>query len=76
MELAGIEGVTPHSFRRSAATIICREAGVQLSAELLGHSDPSTTINYYVQREEKVNAITADILERSLTEHHGTLRRK
>lgn len=76
MELAGLEGVTPHSFRRSAATTICREAGVQLSAELLGHSDPSTTINHYVQREEKVNAITADILARSFTEHHGTSRRK
>lgn len=38
MDLARIIGVTPHMFRRTVATAINEQAGVELAAELLGHS--------------------------------------
>jgi len=50
---AGIEGVTPHSFRRTVATVIDRAGGADLAAELLGH----------IQPDEAVDPITAEILE-------------
>ena len=43
MDLAGITGVTPHMFRRSVATAINEHAGIELAAELLGHTDPKIT---------------------------------
>jgi len=35
MKLAGITGVTPHMFRRTVATVVNEQAGVDLAAELL-----------------------------------------
>ncbi|WP_375406007.1 hypothetical protein [uncultured Amnibacterium sp.] len=35
LDLAGIEGVTPRAFRRTVATAINEQAGVDLAAELL-----------------------------------------
>jgi len=37
---AGIDGVSPHMFRRRVATVISEQASVNLAAELLGHTDP------------------------------------
>jgi integrase len=63
LELAGIEGVTPHSFRRAVATAVKDAANVELAAELLGHADPKITIAHYVRRNERVNPLTATVLE-------------
>ncbi len=63
MDLAGITGVTPHMFRRTVATAIHEQAGVELAAELLGHTDPKTTIQHYIRRNEMVNPVTAQLLE-------------
>ncbi|WP_422934532.1 tyrosine-type recombinase/integrase [Sinomonas sp. P47F7] len=63
LELAGIEGVTPHMFRRTAATAISDSAGVDLAAELLGHVDPRITVQHYIRRNEMVNPATAAILD-------------
>lgn len=41
LDLAGIEGVTPHMLRRTVATAVSNEAGVDLAAELLGPTDPA-----------------------------------
>ncbi|WP_415853422.1 tyrosine-type recombinase/integrase [Sinomonas sp. G460-2] len=65
MDLAGITGVTPHMFRRTVATAISEEAGVDLAAELLGHTDPKITIQHYIRRNEMVNPATAEMLERA-----------
>jgi integrase len=65
MGLAGITGVTPHMFRRTVATAISAEAGVDLAAELLGHTDPKITIQHYIRRNEMVNPATAEMLERA-----------
>jgi len=65
MDIAGITGVTPHTFRRTVATAINEQAGVELAAELLGHTDPRITIQHYIQRNEMVNPVTAEMLERA-----------
>ncbi|GHG60038.1 putative phage integrase [Sinomonas cellulolyticus] len=65
MDLAGITGVTPHMFRRTVATAISAQAGVDLAAELLGHTDPKITIQHYIRRNEMVNPATAQMLERA-----------
>ncbi|WP_370324569.1 tyrosine-type recombinase/integrase [Euzebya sp.] len=63
MDLAGIEGVTPHMLRRSVATAVHAQASVDLAAELLGHTDPKITIRHYIRRSEMVNPVTADLLD-------------
>jgi integrase len=40
---AGIQGVTPHSFRRTVATVIDRFGGADLAAEMLGHTSSEIT---------------------------------
>ncbi len=64
LDLAGISGVTPHMFRRTVATAINNEAGVELAAELLGHTDPAITIQHYIRRNEMVDPSTAELLDR------------
>ncbi|QYM76472.1 site-specific integrase [Leucobacter luti] len=64
LDLAEISGVTPHMFRRTVATAINEQAGVDLAAELLGHTDPKTTIQHYIRRNEMVNPVTAEMLDR------------
>ena len=63
LEEAGIEGVTPHSFRRTVATVIDRAGGSDLAAELLGHTSSKITREHYIQPDEAVDPITAEILE-------------
>ncbi len=63
MDIAGIEGVTPHAFRRTVATAINEQAGVDLAAELLGHTDTKITLQHYIRRNEMVNPTTATLLE-------------
>ncbi|WP_200952756.1 MULTISPECIES: tyrosine-type recombinase/integrase [unclassified Nocardioides] len=63
MDDAGIEGVTPHSFRRTVATVVDRAGGADLAAELLGHTSSDITKAHYIEPSEKVNPVTADILE-------------
>ena len=65
LDLANIEGVTPHSFRRTVATAVYDCADVELAAELLGHTDSKVTIQHYIRRSEMVNPVTADLLERT-----------
>jgi len=64
LRAAGVGAVTPHAFRRTVATTIDREGGIDLAAELLGHTSTAITKLHYVQPDERVNPRTADILER------------
>jgi integrase len=59
----GIEGVTPHSFRRTVATFLDRASGPDLAAEMLGHTSSKITKEHYIEPDEKVNPVTAEILE-------------
>jgi integrase len=61
----GIAGVTPHMFRRTVATAVNDTAGVELAAELLGHTDTKITAMHYIQRSEMVNPATAALLDRA-----------
>lgn len=63
LEAAGIEGVTPHSFRRTVATVIDRAGGADLAAELLGHTSSKITKEHYIEPDEAVDPVTAQILE-------------
>jgi integrase len=63
LEGIGLTGVTPHSFRRTVATVIDRAAGSELAAEMLGHTSSAITKAYYIQPDENVNPVTAQILE-------------
>ncbi|GAB3769852.1 integrase [Nocardioides ginsengisegetis] len=60
---AGIPGVTPHSFRRTVATVLDRAGGADLAAEMLGHTSSQITKQHYIEPDEKVNPVTAEILE-------------
>ncbi len=63
LEDAGIEGVTPHSFRRTVATVLDRAGGPDLAAEMLGHTSSAITKEHYIEPDERVNPVTAEILE-------------
>ena len=60
---AGIGGVTPHSFRRTVATVVDRAAGADLAAEMLGHTSSEITKRHYIEPDEHVNPLTAEIME-------------
>lgn len=60
-----IAGVTPHMFRRTVATAVHDNASVELTAELLGHTDTRVTVMHYIQRRELVNPETAALLDRA-----------
>lgn len=66
LEEAGITGVTPHAFRRTVATAIDRAGGADLAADVLGHTSSEITKQHYIQPEERVNPVMADILEQAL----------
>ncbi|UOR02392.1 site-specific integrase [Leucobacter allii] len=59
---AGLKGVTPHKFRRTGATAINEDGGIDLAAELLGHTDPRITAQHYIVRDHRVNPMTATML--------------
>lgn len=63
LEEVEIEGVTPHSFRRTVATVLDRAGGAELAAEMLGHTSSAITKQHYIEPEERVNPVTAEILE-------------
>lgn len=67
MDAAGIESVTPHRFRRTVATVINDAQGALLASELLGHTDPRITMQHYIQRNETVNPVTAQLLDEVIT---------
>jgi hypothetical protein len=55
LEGAGINGVTPHMFRRTVATAVNMNASIEPAAELLGRTDTRVTVMHYIQRSELVN---------------------
>ena len=65
LEGAGINGVTPHMFRRTVATAVNTNARIELAAELLGHTDTRVTLMHYIPRSELVNPATAALLNRA-----------
>lgn len=60
---AGIEGVSPHIFRRTVATVINEQASLNPASELLGRTDPKMGIEHHIRRNEQVNPLTAELLD-------------
>jgi integrase len=60
---AEVDKITPHVFRRTVATFLNDASGVDLAAEMLGHSSSEVTKAYYIADDEHVNPVTAEILE-------------
>lgn len=60
-----LAGVVPHTLRKTVATTLdgAPGGGIDLAAELLGHSSTSVTEAHYVQPIKRVNAVTAQILQ-------------
>lgn len=63
LEGSAVQHVTPHDFRRTVATVIDRAGGVELAAEMLGHTSSRITVQHYIERLETVDPVTARILE-------------
>lgn len=51
----------PGGVRRTVATVVDEQAGADLAAELLGHTDPKITIQHYIRRSDVVYPVTADV---------------
>lgn len=61
----GLEWVTPHSFRKTVATIIEREVGARAAASQLGHASPTVTEQHYIERNRIAPDLT-EVLQRRL----------
>lgn len=55
------ELLTPHTLRRSVATVVTRGASLEQASELLGHSDTRITKRSYVAPEER--NVSADAVD-------------
>jgi integrase len=50
---AGLEWVTPHTFRRTVATVIANEDTLRNAADQLGHGDDAVTRRHYWDRPDR-----------------------
>ncbi|WP_314505443.1 tyrosine-type recombinase/integrase [uncultured Microbacterium sp.] len=66
LKIAGLEGleITPHAFRRTGATLLTNELGIETAADVLGHTSTKTTKEHYAEPDRTVNPIPAAVLER------------
>jgi integrase len=62
---AGLEGmeITPHAFRRTGATLLANELGMQAAADMLGHTSTSTTRAHYAEPDRRVKSEPAAVLQ-------------
>lgn len=52
-----LDWVTPHTFRKTVATLISERVGVETASRQLGHSSPAITREFYISK----SAIAADV---------------
>lgn len=53
----GLDWVTPHTFRKTVATLISERVDTQTASQQLGHSSPAITREFYISKP----AIAADV---------------
>lgn len=46
----GLEWVSPHTFRKTVATLLNREADTRTAAAQLGHASERVTSTYYIEK--------------------------
>lgn len=61
-----VEEYSTHIYRRTAATLIERVAGITIASRLLGHANEQVTRASYVVSAEQVDPVTAQILDEVL----------
>ena len=66
LRAAGLEGlnISPHSFRRTGATLLANELGMQAAADVLGHTSTSTTRAHYAQPDRTVKPGPVAVLQK------------
>ncbi len=55
----GLDWVTPHTFRKTVATLISERVGAETASQQLGHSSPAITREFYISKP----AIAADVAD-------------
>src|SRR5690606_19825998 len=63
-----VDEYTTHLYRRTTATLVERAAGLTLASRMLGHANEQITRASYVVTAERVDPVTADILDAVLGE--------
>ncbi|MFC6706771.1 tyrosine-type recombinase/integrase [Flexivirga alba] len=58
----GLDWVTPHTFRKTVATLIAERVDADTAAQQLGHSSPAITREFYIAKPP-IAADVADVLE-------------
>ena len=53
----GLDWVTPHTFRKTVATLISERVDADTASQQLGHSSPAITREFYISKP----AIAADV---------------
>lgn len=53
----GLDWVTPHTFRKTVATLISERVGAETASQQLGHSSPAITREFYISKP----AMSADV---------------
>ncbi|MBT2498526.1 tyrosine-type recombinase/integrase [Agromyces sp. ISL-38] len=66
LDLAGLgdAAISPHAFRRTGATAIAHELGLQAAADLLGHTSTAVTKEHYAEPDRSVTSRPAAVLQR------------
>lgn len=67
----GLEWVTPHTFRKTVATLISERVNAETASQQLGHSSPAITREFYISKPA-IAADVAHVLE-ELGGHDGIL---
>lgn len=58
----GLDWVTPHTFRKTVATLISERVNAETASQQLGHSSPAITREFYISKPE-IAADLAHVLE-------------
>lgn len=56
--------ISPHAFRRTAATLLANHVDIETAAGVLGHSTPATTREHYVEPSSVIDPLPAQVLGR------------
>jgi integrase len=67
---ADLSWVTPHTFRKTVATLIKEETDTKSAAAQLGHSSEEITTTYYIAKPVQAPDVS-DVLERLGANPHG-----
>ncbi|MEO7846161.1 MAG: site-specific integrase [Nocardioides sp.] len=66
-----LEGVTPHTLRRTVGTQLVQQRGIDVARDVLGHSDGSVTWRSYTAQRAQAPDVR-DLLDQFFTDPSGT----